>query len=43
MDGHADFIHIRKGLSKTSEYTLIPFKDLQDEVVQYQQERKPPA
>ncbi|MHC4148542.1 MAG: type II secretion system protein [Planctomycetota bacterium] len=28
MDGHADFIKIRKGLYVTPEYSVLPFKDL---------------
>ena len=28
MDGHVEFVRIRKGLHVTSEYSVIPFKDL---------------
>jgi prepilin-type processing-associated H-X9-DG protein len=28
LDGHVDFLHIRKGLYITNEYTVLPFKEL---------------
>jgi prepilin-type N-terminal cleavage/methylation domain-containing protein len=28
LDGHTDFVKIRKGLYVTSEYTIVPFRDL---------------
>ncbi|MFQ5490505.1 MAG: type II secretion system protein [Phycisphaerae bacterium] len=36
MDGHAAFVHIRRGLHVTDDYVSIPFKDLQDKVVECQ-------
>jgi len=36
MDGHVSFIEFYKGVTTTSLYTLIPFKDLQEAVVAYQ-------
>ncbi len=28
MDGHAEFVHIRKGMHVTERYTIMPFRDL---------------
>ena len=28
LDGHAEFVNIRKGLLVTDEYTMLPFRDL---------------
>lgn len=38
MDGHVAFTHIRKGLFTTADYTMIPFGDLQEQVVSLQRE-----
>ncbi|MFH1615867.1 MAG: prepilin-type N-terminal cleavage/methylation domain-containing protein [Planctomycetota bacterium] len=38
LDGHAKFLHIRKGLYITSEYSIIPFKDLDDLAMHIQSE-----
>jgi prepilin-type N-terminal cleavage/methylation domain-containing protein len=38
LDGHADFIKIRKGLYVTPEYTLLPFRDLHRLAINSQQE-----
>ena len=36
LDGHVQFLRIRKGLFITSEYTVIPFKDLYELALQAQ-------
>lgn len=41
MDGHVSFLRIRKGLHKTSDYTLIPFLDLARMAEDCQQEVLP--
>lgn len=38
VDGHVQFVHIRKGINTDAKYTLIPFGDLQAESAQCQQE-----
>ena len=38
MDGHVSFVRVRKGLSTTTDYTLIPFSDLQPAVMASQRE-----
>ncbi|MHC4737858.1 MAG: type II secretion system protein [Planctomycetota bacterium] len=38
LDGHADFIKIRKGLYVTPEYTLLPFRDLHKLAIKSQKE-----
>ncbi len=37
MDGHVSFIDIRKGLYVVSEYTMIPFRDMQQAFAEDQQ------
>lgn len=41
LDGHADFIKVRKGLQVTATYTVIPFKDLLTLATTNQREVKP--
>ena len=41
LDGHVEFVHIRKGLHTTEQYTVIPFKREQIEVCAYQVEKTP--
>jgi prepilin-type N-terminal cleavage/methylation domain-containing protein len=41
LDGHADFIRVRKGLQVTAAYTVIPFKDLLALAAASQREVKP--
>lgn len=36
MDGHVEFLRIHKGLHVTTEYTVIPFWDLQDDACRCQ-------
>ena len=36
MDGHAEFVEVRKGLHVTSRYTVIPFRDMQEEFERHQ-------
>ena len=38
MDGHAEFIQIRTGLFVTDKYTLVPFRDLQQDAIGCQRE-----
>jgi prepilin-type N-terminal cleavage/methylation domain-containing protein len=38
MDGHADFVEIRKGLHLTEDYAVMPFADLQDDAAGCQRE-----
>jgi hypothetical protein len=38
MDGHVRFMRLRMGLNTTAEYTVIPFRDLQEAVVETQVE-----
>jgi len=38
LDGHVEFLHIRKGLYVTPEYTLLPFSDLYDLALEVQVE-----
>jgi hypothetical protein len=38
MDGHVTLLRLRKGLNTTAEYTVVPFKDLQEEMVEKQEE-----
>jgi prepilin-type N-terminal cleavage/methylation domain-containing protein len=38
LDGHVDFVHIRKGLYVTDEYTVLPFKDLYGIACEVQEE-----
>jgi hypothetical protein len=38
LDGHVDFVRIRKGLHVTSKYTTIPFREFQNLIAQCQQE-----
>ncbi len=38
LDGHADFIRIRKGLYVTAEYNVLPFKDLYKMACEVQEE-----
>jgi len=38
MDGHVSFVKIRKALHVTSQYTVVPFDDLQAEASECQQE-----
>lgn len=37
LDGHATFVHIRKGMHTTADYTVVPFRDLQDDFSACQQ------
>lgn len=41
IDGHVDFVRIRKGLHVTNDYSVIPWKDLQVEVLDFQEEVLP--
>ena len=38
VDDHVEFLRIRKGTHLTPEYTMAPFKDLQDEACECQEE-----
>ncbi|MCH7813061.1 MAG: prepilin-type N-terminal cleavage/methylation domain-containing protein [Planctomycetes bacterium] len=38
MDGHASFVRIRKGIHVTTDYVVIPFKDLVSETAECQEE-----
>lgn len=38
LDGHAEFLSVRKGLQVTSRYTVIPFRELQQAAAAVQQE-----
>ena len=38
MDGHVEFLEIRKGLHVTSDYSVVPFKDLVDDFQACQKE-----
>jgi prepilin-type processing-associated H-X9-DG protein len=40
LDGHADFLRIRKGLHVTPDYTVVPFKGLVDDFQACQKEVK---
>lgn len=42
-DGHVAFVRIRKGLHTTSQYTVMPFVDLQSKAGECQAEVLPPA
>lgn len=41
LDGHVDYIKIRKGLYVTSEYSILPFRDLHKMALAVQQEVDP--
>ena len=41
LDGHIEFLHIRKGLYITPEYTVLPFSDLYDLARDVQEEEPP--
>lgn len=41
LDGHTEFLHIRKGLYVTDEYTVLPFKDLYGLAREVQEEEPP--
>lgn len=41
LDGHVGFLHIRKGLYVTDEYTVLPFKDLYRLAREVQEEEPP--
>ena len=38
LDGHADFVRIRKGIHVDANYTVIPFRDLAEEAAECQEE-----
>jgi hypothetical protein len=38
LNGHVSFVHVRKGLHVTADYTMIPFADLRPEACDCQQE-----
>ena len=42
LDGHIDYLHIRKGLFVTDEYTVLPFEDLNTLAKQVQEEEISP-
>jgi len=37
LDGHAEFVYLRKGLHVTPEYNVIPFADAMSEIMRVQQ------
>jgi prepilin-type processing-associated H-X9-DG protein len=38
LDGHAEFVTVRKGIYVDARYTVIPFRNIRDEMCQCQQE-----
>ncbi len=42
LDGHGEFIQIRKGVHVAGRFTIVPFRNLREECVTYQQEVLPP-
>jgi hypothetical protein len=42
MDGHASFLQVRNGIDVDANYTVIPFKGLQEDFIECQSGRVPP-
>ena len=40
LDAHVEFLHIRKGLYVTTEYTVLPFKELYELALEVQEEEE---